>query len=88
MVIAFLFLVMVGLILFAHHLNGKVEYPTDPAAQQRLHTLGDLRVAFAGAYHGWGFHEDGIRSAREVVDAIEALPVDAPSLRHAEAVNA
>ena len=34
MVIAFLFLVMLGLILFAHHLNGKVEYPTDPAAQQ------------------------------------------------------
>ena len=33
--------------------------PEFRAAQQRLHTLSDHRVAFAGAYHGWGFHEDG-----------------------------
>lgn len=33
--------------------------PEFRAAQQRLHTLGDHRLAFAGAYHGWGFHEDG-----------------------------
>ncbi|MDJ0957943.1 MAG: FAD-dependent oxidoreductase [Arenicellales bacterium] len=25
---------------------------------------------FAGAYMGWGFHEDGVRSAQQVVDAI------------------
>jgi uncharacterized protein len=29
------------------------------AAQRLLPTLDDDRVAFAGAYHGWGFHEDG-----------------------------
>lgn len=32
--------------------------------QGRRHTW------FAGAYWGWGFHEDGIRSARRVVDAL------------------
>ena len=29
------------------------------AAQALLPTLDDDRVVFAGAYHGWGFHEDG-----------------------------
>ena len=36
--------------------------PESVAAQARLATLGDHRVAFAGAYHGWGFHEDGCAS--------------------------
>ncbi len=29
------------------------------AAQSDLPALDDCRLAFAGAYHGWGFHEDG-----------------------------
>jgi predicted NAD/FAD-binding protein len=32
------------------------------AARERLPQLNDGVVAFAGAYHGWGFHEDGARS--------------------------
>lgn len=36
--------------------------PESVAAQRRLPTLNDRRIAFAGAYHGWGFHEDGARS--------------------------
>jgi predicted NAD/FAD-binding protein len=28
-------------------------------AQRRLPEISDERLAFAGAYHGWGFHEDG-----------------------------
>jgi uncharacterized protein len=32
------------------------------AAQARLPHLNAGRTAFAGAYHGWGFHEDGCRA--------------------------
>ena len=32
------------------------------AAQSRLPGLNSTVLAFAGAYHGWGFHEDGCRS--------------------------
>ena len=32
------------------------------AARERLPQLNDGVLAFAGAYHGWGFHEDGARS--------------------------
>jgi len=40
------------------------------AARGRLPQLNDGVVAFAGAYHGWGFHEDGCRSG---FDAAESL---------------
>jgi uncharacterized protein len=33
--------------------------PASVAAQRRLPDLTGPRTAFAGAYHGWGFHEDG-----------------------------
>ncbi|WHT21043.1 FAD-dependent oxidoreductase [Crossiella sp. CA-258035] len=33
--------------------------PESVAAQQRLPELNTGASAFAGAYHGWGFHEDG-----------------------------
>jgi predicted NAD/FAD-binding protein len=36
--------------------------PAAVAAQIRLPSLNDGVLAFAGAYHGWGFHEDGCRS--------------------------
>jgi len=36
--------------------------PGSVAAQRRLPALNDGVLAFAGAYHGWGFHEDGCRS--------------------------
>ncbi|MDG4665776.1 FAD-dependent oxidoreductase [Mycobacterium sp. 236(2023)] len=36
--------------------------PESVAAQQLLPTLNDDRIVYAGAYHGWGFHEDGAAS--------------------------
>ena len=43
------------------------------AAQRELPSLSTGRTAFAGSYHGWGFHEDGCRSG---VQAAAALGVD------------
>ena len=45
---------------------------TSVAAQGRLPDLDDGVLAFAGAYHGWGFHEDGAKSG---VDAAASLGV-------------
>ena len=50
------------------HVLARMDYehpvytPASVAAQRRLPELNTGRVAFAGAYHGWGFHEDGARS--------------------------
>ncbi|MFG3409478.1 NAD(P)/FAD-dependent oxidoreductase [Streptomyces sp. NPDC048142] len=49
-----------------------VHTPESVAAQQRLPELSTAVTAFAGAYHGWGFHEDGCRSG---VAAAAALGV-------------
>jgi predicted NAD/FAD-binding protein len=39
--------------------------PESVAAQSRLGNLATDRTVYAGAYHGWGFHEDGCRSGVE-----------------------
>jgi uncharacterized protein len=39
-------------------------------AQRRLAELNTPLIAFAGAYHGWGFHEDGCRSGAEAARAL------------------
>ena len=40
------------------------------AAQRRLPELNTPVTAFAGAYHGWGFHEDGCRSGLAAARAL------------------
>jgi predicted NAD/FAD-binding protein len=40
------------------------------AQRRRAEIQGGRRVWFAGAYWGWGFHEDGMRSAVEVAAAL------------------
>jgi predicted NAD/FAD-binding protein len=52
------------------------EHPTytaaSVAAQAELPSLNTERLAYAGAYHGWGFHEDGCRSGLAAAEALGA----------------
>ncbi len=52
--------------------------PTSVAAQARLADIDTERIGFAGAYHGWGFHEDGARSG---LRAVERLGLTWPEVR-------
>jgi len=53
--------------------------PASVAAQRRLPEANTPRLAFAGAYHGWGFHEDGARSGAAAAEHL-GLPWDGPTL--------
>ncbi|HTK67211.1 MAG TPA: FAD-dependent oxidoreductase [Pseudonocardia sp.] len=44
--------------------------PESVAAQRRLPELNTDTIAFAGAYHGWGFHEDGCASGVRAAAAL------------------
>ncbi|KUN35593.1 amine oxidase [Streptomyces longwoodensis] len=44
--------------------------PESVAAQRRLPHLTTAVTAFAGAYHGWGLHEDGCRSGVQAAAAL------------------
>ena len=44
--------------------------PASVAAQARLPEIDTDRVVFAGAYHGWGFHEDGARSGAAAAERL------------------
>ena len=52
--------------------------PEGVAAQARHEEIsGRNRTHYCGAYWGWGFHEDGVRSALRVVSELGARRVDA-----------
>jgi predicted NAD/FAD-binding protein/DUF1365 family protein len=44
--------------------------PASVAARRRLSSIDTDRIAFAGAYHGWGFHEDGVRSGAAAAERL------------------
>jgi predicted NAD/FAD-binding protein len=46
--------------------------PESVAAQRRLPELDGDRIVFAGAYHGWGFHEDGAASGLRAAQRLGA----------------
>jgi predicted NAD/FAD-binding protein len=60
------------LVIDTMHYEHPLYTPESVAAQRRLPEINTRRIAFAGAYHGWGFHEDGARSG---VAAAAALGV-------------
>jgi predicted NAD/FAD-binding protein len=54
--------------------------PESVAAQALLPTIDDDRLTFAGAYHGWGFHEDGAASGLRAAERLGARWPAAASL--------
>ena len=46
--------------------------PESVAAQRLLPTIDDDHLVFAGAYHGWGFHEDGAASGLRAAERLGA----------------
>ncbi|MDX1626743.1 MAG: FAD-dependent oxidoreductase [Wenzhouxiangellaceae bacterium] len=60
-------------ILARRNYRHPVYTPTSRAAQRRLPNVqGRDGLWFCGAWQGWGFHEDGVRSAHRVVEALTA----------------
>lgn len=54
------------------HYEHPIYTPQSVAAQKRLPALNDGLTAFAGAYHGWGFHEDGCRAGVAAAESLGA----------------
>jgi predicted NAD/FAD-binding protein len=59
-----------GLVIDTMHYEHPLYTPESVAAQRRLPEINTPRIAFAGAYHGWGFHEDGARSGAVAAEAL------------------
>jgi len=54
-----------GSVAAVMHYEHPIYTPEAVRAQSQLGDLATDRTVYAGAYHGWGFHEDGCRSGVE-----------------------
>lgn len=54
------------------HYAHPIYTPSSVAAQRRLPLINTDRIVFAGAYHGWGFHEDGALSGLRAAERLGA----------------
>ncbi len=61
-----------GSVIARMHYEHPIYTPESVAAQRRLPALNDGTVAFAGAYHGWGFHEDGCAAGVRAAESLGA----------------
>jgi uncharacterized protein len=59
-------------ILAAMDYEHPIYTPESVRAQKLLPDLNDDSLAFAGAYHGWGFHEDGCRAGVAAAESLGA----------------
>ena len=59
-------------VLDTMHYEHPLYTPESVAAQRRLPTINTPRIAFAGAYHGWGFHEDGAAAGLRAAERLGA----------------
>lgn len=57
-------------VIAVRHYAHPIYNPTSVAAQRRLPEIDTDRIVFAGAYHGWGFHEDGARSGAAAAEKL------------------
>ena len=57
------------------HYEHPIYTPRSVAAQRRLPGLNTGVTAFAGAYHGWGFHEDGCVSGVRAAQSLSDQPL-------------
>jgi predicted NAD/FAD-binding protein len=71
-----------------HYAHPLYTHASVAARARKAEIQGARRTWFAGAYWGWGFHEDGMRSAVEVAAALEvpwpahaARPASRPAVR-------
>lgn len=57
-------------VLATRHYEHPIYTPSSVAAQRRLAAIDSTRLVFAGAWHGWGFHEDGARSGAAAAEKL------------------
>jgi predicted NAD/FAD-binding protein/DUF1365 family protein len=57
-------------VIATRHYSHPIYNPTSVAAQRRLPEIDSDRLVFAGAWHGWGFHEDGARSGARAAERL------------------